>query len=472
MAILGTGGGAPSQKKKTTAGSPSGWYNIQEFLGANQQDPAVKQRLEEQATGQLEQAKQQTGMYDEAGALQPFDAQDYVTQASPWDEGSFQEMLGGGLDKDEKSKIQQGLTQEAGQQVNPESVFQDVPNPFSGMKEGDFGSIMNWYGGPKEQTSQYTPGMQKMDEMLLRGHKGFTTDFPKQQQDAFQGVKDERTSRVGDIQTAQEQAAGPTGTVATEKQAWQTGIGNFLGGQQQKIALENQSQQNLYDHMTGKQQEGTVESSKSAIPIQDWINVQKYKEYDPSQVGTPVSPTTGKVLNYARALGVQGVNPWDYIQMSHDIAPTEGMAAMEVLGSQQGIDDYNALSQLYDQSGEAGGYGQFAGQDVWENPTWEFDREGFEGQIKDIAKRYGIAGIDKGIADLSDTESIVLPYGETPESFLEKFDKGAFSLMADRAQKFRDRAYRAPSVATSPYGEIALDDPRAGKYHYGNYHYL
>lgn len=441
--MLGTGGGV-SGKKKTAAGTPSGWYNVQEFLGANQQDPAIRQRIEERGQEQLGGAVEQYGK--DVEALQD------IPEASQFDQGRFQGYLDGGLSEDEKSTIQQGLGQtfegfEPGTQsyeLAPELQLPERQSPFSGLKEGDMSSMMGWFGEAERPSATYTPGMQKMDEMLLRGQKGFTEDYPKQLKEQYQKqVTDPMMAKREAIGNAQDIARGgeeQAGSFEAAKQDWRTGIGSFLRGQQKRVDTRLVEQQ-------AKQAEVANQPAYELMG-QDYSNALQF------------SPTGGQIdgrpsITQTDLYGIQGLTPSDYLSYRTPTPADLGTAASAELTPEE-IETYNFLQQA--QTG--GTEGLYSGGQTFDPGGWSYNKDRFVQDYRDRARQVAEAQALTQIGALGQ-----LPGQEIQLQPGYEFDPGqAMAGVGPYAEATGGMtSYTAPTQTMTPYGMVDLSYQQGGE---------
>lgn len=418
--IAGSSGGVGS-KKTTAAGSPGGWYNIQDFLAANVQDPAVKSRLEGRA---------QTELGTAAGeATRRMGAIKSAPTPTLYSESALGGLTSGGLTGAEQQSIRGYLGQnladiESGTQsyeMTPEQQLQDIASPFAGMKRGDFGSIMGWYGNLEKPSAQYTPGMQRMDEMLLRGQKNFATEFPETYQTQFkEQVTDPMATKRAAIGAEQEKLTGTgPGSYQAAKQSWQTGIGNFLDTQQSKISDELARQQAQYQDYQGQ-------------GLQDILGQDLYSRVMEYPVRTATDKPTfdqPQLWNY----NIEGINPWDYITGYGGATPSDWTAAQAALGPEQ-LNVYNALTGLVGDEGRQTYQG--TPSDVYQTFGYDVDRAGLESQIANIEREMAsqqaeqrrtnqpkIDDLQRRIRELEYQQSVTGMLGERDQTYLDRLTR-------------------------------------------------
>lgn len=327
--VKGAGGiageGTPvGGRSRTTAGRPGSWYNIQDFLSANP-NPNIAQRVQQRAGESLGQAKGQMQTQIE-GLQQAPTPEAYSTDR-------FTTIREGGIDPTETQSLRSFLGQtvesaEPGAQsyeLTPDQQLKDVRNPFEGVKQGDFGSIMQWYGDAEPPSSDYTPGMQRMDQMLLRG-AGIEKTLPSQMESQYQ------TEILDPIQQKREQlkAQQDESKKAFEEQRtnWTQGISSFLEGEDKKI-----------QDVLAQQEQQLAEQNR--MNLQD-ITGQYYDDLK------FIYPTLGSPYT-TKALGEFANPAMRYISRENVVAPDLNTAAMEYFTDPQGYADYNTLAGLLGQ---------------------------------------------------------------------------------------------------------------------------
>jgi len=344
-------GGTVGGKQKTTAGSPGGWYNIQEFLAANPQTPAAQTRIQQKGSQQLGEAKQQ--FQEQVGAL----------PSAPTPEQYSQERLGGiaqgGVSQEEAQNLRGFLDQSYKPTGTPEQLLPGVSSPYQGMQPGNFESIMNWYGNIERPSAAYTPGMQRMDEMLLRGQKGFAEQFPGQMQEQFQTQvaqpMEQKREEVGQQQKAAQQQ------FSDEGKQWFEGIGGFLGGEKEKIS-------NMYEQQRQELAKQSAMTPEQIMGPERWQQASEFPLYDTMGGMTKPSPDMPDYQRY----NIPGIDYSQFLSRGDVMAPTMGTAASSAFTPEQ-LQAYNALAGLMPEQG----YEQYAGSSAYDPGAWSFDEAGF-----------------------------------------------------------------------------------------------
>lgn len=220
--VMGSGETTNMAKTSTANTGPSNFTNIQDFLSANKGTPKVQGMVEGKAKNEVTQG--QNALQSAKSSL----------SALPTATEYSQDVLNQNLDQNNYDQIynlaNQTYTPETTNalttDINPSSGFQ-------GMKQGDFGSIMDFFGSAQPTSSTYNPAMQRQDELLLRGSKDFNKDFVPNAQNAYKtGVTDPlnqaRTERA-------DQVAQVPGQMQKANESWKGGIGSWLSGQSQQV---------------------------------------------------------------------------------------------------------------------------------------------------------------------------------------------------------------------------------------------
>ena len=226
----GQGVGGATAPNDTTAGQAGGWSNIQDFLGANTGTPKVQGMIEQKGKQQLGTAAKagetaRSGV-SEIPSIQAFTPQAFQSALAANDYGQIRTGAGG------QYTPFQGMT---GENRGAALAGQELPtqtNPFENIQPG-VESIMNYFGQLERPSSQYTPGMSKMDEMLLRGQKDFVKDYPGELKEQFKGqVTDPMQAGREARALAHEGGALAAGT---EGERWKGGINDYLQGEQGRL---------------------------------------------------------------------------------------------------------------------------------------------------------------------------------------------------------------------------------------------
>lgn len=242
--VLGSGGGvmgggettpaAATGNSQSAAGSPSGFYNIQDFLGANQgSTPRIQTNVEQKGNAAVESGKQQ--LQQNQGSLSA------LPNATEYNRDNFNQYLAKNEYDPIRQAANQSFTPTSSEDINYNLSKNISDQGINSLKPGDFGSVMNWFGQAQPTSSTYNPGMQKMDEMLLRGNKDFVQNFAPNIQAQYKSQVSDPLSAAISGRIGQEQATGEAITGAAN--AWKGGIGDYLKGQDALINAKITEQQ-------------------------------------------------------------------------------------------------------------------------------------------------------------------------------------------------------------------------------------
>jgi len=325
--ILGTGGemggGAPV---KTSAGTPGGWTNIQDYLNANKGDMTNVNSLRNKATGIIGKGTEELNKQKSNLAALP--------TAQGYDATKLNEYLG----SNDYGKIRGATKQQLATQTPTAQElvgYSPLEDQVSGLKEGDFGSIEKFFGD-RETTPNYTPGMKSFDKMLLQGNPYVQKDFVPEIKGMYENqykkpLEAARTER-DTAKTAASQGMGEA------SESWKTGINQYLGGEKNKVnqLLAQQQQQEAeaadltkseWDAIYGPARQSYLNNLKTTNP----------EEYQRAVMASPIELSPGfNYMNYAERTG--------------NTTPNIGTAASSYAGSND-LADYNALVNLINEYG-------------------------------------------------------------------------------------------------------------------------
>jgi hypothetical protein len=435
---------APEGKQKTTAGTPSGWYNIQDFLGANTQAPAIKSQIEQKGASQLDEAKNK--YQTQLSNLQSMPTPDKFTS-----EG-LSGITQGGVTSGEAQTLANKLSQQPTGDAFTKTAAEQMPSiasPYSSMKSGDFSSIMNWFGDQARPASEYTPGMQKTDEMLLRGQQGFAEEYPTKLQNQFQAeVQNPLEAKRQEITKAQDTSKG---AFEDANKQWYQGITGFLSDEKNKIS-------NMYDQQKQQLADINAKNTKDIMGADYYARSQDYPTYDTSPGGN--KPYIGMPEYQLR--GIEGVNPSNFITRSNYVAPSQETAATGALG-QEGIDTYNTLAGLVGDTNTISGSPQ-----AFDPGTWNFDQKGFENDYKRVVQELALQNIADQMGKISNLPYAYIAPGTTisntyRDNIPTLVDPELIRQGADPAYSGQNlQYYDIPYYVDSPYGRVNINLPNAG----------
>lgn len=436
-------------RQKTTAGSPSGWYNIQDFLSANTQAPVVQQRIEQRGSEELNKAKNEL-----AGNVS-----NLTTAPTPtaYSQSALQGITEGGLSGEETQNLRNYLDQsltgaEAGQQqyeLSAKEQLPDIANPFQSLKPGSFESLMSWYGNLEKPSATYTPGMQKMDEMLLRGQKTFAQDYPEQLQSQYK----EQVTAPLESKRAEVEASKAKSEEAFRQagKQWYEGISDYLGNEKNKITdiynqqaqqLADINSQNIWDVMGPEYSQYAQQAQASGVSPSGYTTVAQRPT---------IQPTAGEGVNQAnlQAYRVTGLNPYDYVTRGTIYNPSMNTAAVTL--SPEQFDTYNVLAGLIPNAG----YEQYAEGKTFSPGEYTFNKQGFEEDYKNIARQLAENKVKADLAELGKLSPANIPTGTNP---------GDYPNLV--------QSYDVPIYAQTPFGTIELQSPQAGTKVYSPYNFV
>ena len=331
-----------SGKKQTQAGTGGSWYNVQDFLSANQNIPSsLANRMEQKGQEEIGQAA--SGLQSNIANMSA------LPQAQQYSQEAFQNAIG---DKD-YSDVQQYLNQGyQAQNVNlaPQG-YESQKQSYQSLNPNDFSSLMNWFGAT-DQGARYTPGMSKMDELLLRNRPGFIESFPQQLQSQFQSQVTDPMQAATSERQAQEQATQDA--FNTSRENWQQGLSDYLGGQYQSVQDELAKQQDVQDQWLANEANYNRMISQHSPQAQEFgMDLNPYFQY---QAGT--APAMGTAANVA--LGGEGIQEYNQLaNLLEDVqgSPMERMmdqqyVAPTYLGNEQGFMQAYAPQKVTKTQGE------------------------------------------------------------------------------------------------------------------------
>jgi hypothetical protein len=205
--------------QNTTAGT-GGWYNLQDFLKANPQTPDIQNLV--QGSANKEVSKGKSTLESEKGALSE------IPKAIEYKQPDLETAL----QNDEYDTLRKNVNQE----YNPTAIESQLPNiesSVSQLKPGNTKSILDWFGQAQPTSSTYNPGMQSMDELLLRGSKDFSKNFATNTQNQYKEAVTDPLEAARAARTAEETAAKTN--IGNAAQGWKTGVKDWLGTQKKGL---------------------------------------------------------------------------------------------------------------------------------------------------------------------------------------------------------------------------------------------
>lgn len=419
---------ADQQKKSTKAATPSSWYNIQDFLSANKSAiPKMQQGLKDKAQGLIDtdKAKAQSAINDISNIKRP--------EAMGWDENIAKS---GTADQ-----IQAGLSQD----YNPQdySGYNFSQNEtLAGLKPNDFKSLLDFNSKTQKNKAGYTMGMGKMNELLLGSDPNAAKDLTDWTQNQYsEQVTNPLQQTITDAQT-KDQAADTA--VDSAKQGWWSGIKDFMGGNQKSIADKLTEQTNTFNSIksqnAGKMLQKAIDKL-GGVEKESSLTGKSYLDWDKF-----LKENSGK---YAQFIGND---------------PTQETAAFSALGD-QGINQYNMISNIMGNLDQTQNYGQLAGQE-FSNPTWNLSADKLARDYQTNAYK---AELQKAIApgleqygnEMNEYSNVMKGYDDEiaqEESKIGANNKSLEKLKSDRAMFKMSKSY-------SPTSNSRLSDSEIEKYY-------
>jgi len=336
-----TGGAAPGQTGGTAgaSGQPSGFTNIQDYMGANAGDKTNQNYLNTTADKQI------------GGKEQSLNSNIASLTAINQNPAASQSGLSDILNKNDYTTAKNYASTPT---FTP--TANELPDTYSGENDptqklqGTLTSVMDYMGGVKPVSQSYTPGMAKFDEMLLAGDKQFPGQFAENKKADYKTkVADKYSSAVTGREGEKKQATDTTN-------AWRTQMSDYLGGRKGDIA--NTIAQQQAQAVTGNP---------------DWYDrgasglVNQIRELDPEYaknafVAPGSEPGNMRSTDLYLDLLANPNNYWETIapNASQDTALT----ALNAGNAGDFSNDYNALAGIL-------------GQDSLNYQPTEFDKGGF-----------------------------------------------------------------------------------------------
>lgn len=319
--ILGSGETQQKVGQSTANQSPTGFYNIQDFLKANQGQSQLASQVEQKAGEALAKQKSQFEQ-NKANISQ-------VPQATEYTPDALQQKL----KANEYDSLRKNMAQEYKPQTQEQiqgQLSQNVQNPFANMQAGNFKSIMDFFGQARPTGSQYTPGMQKQDEMLLRGKQGFAETMPQQYQNLYQEQVANPLSQLSAQEAERQKQAGESINKAGAQ--WQQSVKDWLAGQEQERtkAVADILAKQTETYQAGLNPDYKVLGSEKPYLHDAW-----------SGAGVP-----GLQARFNQKMNVEIPGIGGYTEAEK---PTEQTALLEYLKGQDAganLEDYNAIQQL------------------------------------------------------------------------------------------------------------------------------
>lgn len=396
-----TSGGVVSSRspQSSKASEPGSWYNIQDFLAGNQSGiEQMQQSARDYASSIVDEDKKKT--QSSISGLQAV----VRPEASAFDSKKI-----GSSSRDEAAA---GLSQDW---LKPGEMYDYSPfsvtanEDLMGLKEGSRDDILTFNQKKAPPRSNYSAGARRMDDLLLGYDPEFVDSFAGDVKGQYQSsVLDPVTSEI-ENQRALDQSADESLDAA--RGGWFSGLDSYLGGVNRSVEDEFSRQKNLFDTEKGKSASSVLAKALGKGPELE-------------------SSFTGKSY----------INPEEYNQMLNNLAsqyasfsgidPSMATATKAALG-EQGVNQYNMLSELFNQYDEGDAYqdyNQMGGLSDFATPTWSTDTGGFTDYVRGVSSQ-------REVSDL------------TPQ--LQDVEQEIASIDAERNkwEKIRDEAERNNDVA-------------------------
>jgi hypothetical protein len=315
---------ATGKKQSTQAGTPGGWTNIQDYLGANVGDQT-----------NINVAKQRTGEKVAKGASEVQKQASNLT-ALPTASSFNQESFNKALSEDKYSDIgsginqQQSLNQLSQLPTNEISGYAPLENEISSLNPTDFKSTMQFVGGLADSSPTYSAGQQAFDTMLLQGNEDFRSNFIPQvkqqyQQQYQQPLEQARTAREQAKKQAQQD-------ITAGQESWKKGVQDFLTAQETEIKNRLSAQQKDYQK------------------VQNAANIDVQKNIADYKASTGQEPPANLVRAWESAKK-QATSRMAEFEGGQFLKPSENTALNEYLGRQTDTTRMQDMQALYSMLG-------------------------------------------------------------------------------------------------------------------------
>lgn len=375
-----TQAGTTGQKSKAQA-SPNAWYNVSDFLNANQKGgQKLQNTLQTQGQGLVSEdaAKSQESQAGIGSIVRP----QVVNYSQDLADTGSEEQVNQGLQQD-------WLKPNTSYDYSP---YQINPNKdITDMQEGSYGALTNFAKTAMPKRTNYSYGAQRMDEALLGRDPSFVQNFAKDLKGQYAAqVVDPLNAKIAEAQgidTSTDQA------LDTARQGWFSGLEGYLGGKQsavdqklaeQRAAYDAQKNRNverdLYEGLVGSIDQWEPTSGKNYLNLEDYIN------------------QNARGGGYASFRGID---------------PTKQTAAYSALGD-QGVGRYNTLASLLGQN-QGKMFDQMSSQ-KWQDPSWSYrtddlrraaQRQAYENMKGDVTAKVGEyrSQLDPILAQINEKQS-------------------------------------------------------------------
>jgi hypothetical protein len=214
----GGGNSATQPVNQSTAGNSGGFTNIQDYMNANKGNQTNQNYLNNKADTQI--SNQANLLNTNVGSLSAINQNPAASQQG------VQDLLG---------KNNYETARNYATNPNFKATAEELPDMYSGAYNptskltGNLSSVMDYIGEIKPPSQQYTPGMQKFDEMILGGDKDFAKNFATNKQQRYKSqVEDPYGAATAARETQKGQAK-------QNVEDWRTQFKTYLGGEDKKI---------------------------------------------------------------------------------------------------------------------------------------------------------------------------------------------------------------------------------------------
>ena len=350
----GTSSAVSNQQNNSKAGNAAGWYNIQDFLGANKGNQTLQNQIKNTGNQYIEnantEAQSQIDEYNsyERPEVQAFDPNNLKV-------GGFDEQT-----------VQKGLNQD----YDPFDVksamglSQSTMNPYNNIQSGSVQSLTDFNKQGMKPNAQYTGGMQSMDNALLGSDYDFVNNYGDQFKSDFENQA---------LNPFNEQLDSFALSEANRDKAFEDAQSSWRGGLQNWLTGQNSAVDSTYNKLTKQYTDATTADPRS------FVDDETLGYYDAQKAGNAEYGTDLFIPEFS-----------DYIRQTggSEFGPTRNNAAFDALGGREGIDYYNALSSLYGDAtaGSANPWdtSSYSGAQ-WTAPTYEFDKDAYWNTIRNGA---------------------------------------------------------------------------------------
>lgn len=345
--VAGGSGAVSNQSNNTSAGNAAGWYNIQDFLGANKGNQTMQNQIRDTGNQFVDQGKE--NMASEAAEYEGYERPELYD----FDRGS--------LESTDIGAAQRGL----GQDYDPFDVegainlSSDVLSPYENIQSGSVQSLTDFNKQGMKPNAQYTGGMQMMDNALLGSDYDFVNNYGNEFKSQFENEVINPFSEQKDNWMKAEADRDQAFDAAQAN--WATGIQDYLGNKQTDIAKANWAIGDTFD-----QRMNTAQTDPLA--------------YADPETRAYIENQQAQAQEYGGELNLPTYEDYLRLESGNTFAPTADVGASTVMGGREGVDYWNALNSLYGDytaGSETPWQAQLYNYSPWDQPVYGFDDEGF-----------------------------------------------------------------------------------------------